>query len=283
MSPADSSNLKAQQRDHPADSRFGEHAPQSNGQSKRPVPVEEEFVDEEDPFDGWDDEEEGRVLEGGSFELREPEAPAPKPAPPIPEKQRPAAQRGSRKSSSKGERRRSKRDEQRAPSKVAEQRAPRRVGDEFGNFDAERDTDLDEATPEEIQRETERWAPKTVLDTVADPGIEKICRVCGKNLKGHRRYKDERGYICVSCDRDERARRIPCAECGKPVPPEALRPWGPIAICARCWADHESDPKLRIKRKVSSRPWEELEKKTVLAIAAVVGVVLLILLLVSWI
>lgn len=148
-------------------------------------------------------------------------------------------------------------------------------------------TDLDapveeEATPEEVaeharkfEKETERWAPKKISDVAVD--IEKVCRVCGKNLKGHRRYKDERGYICPQCDRDERARRIPCAECGKPVPPESLRPWGPISICVRCWADHQNDPKLRMRRKVSSRPWEELEKRTVLAITAIVVVALLVL------
>lgn len=142
------------------------------------------------------------------------------------------------------------------------------------------DDDLDESlTPEEIERETERWAPSSIRDTVVD--VEKICRVCGKDLKGHRRYKDERGYICRSCEHDDRARRIACAECGKAVPPEALRPWGPISICTRCWADHESDPKQRIKRKVSSRKWEEMERQTVLVIAGVALVGLLILFVLS--
>lgn len=170
---------------------------------------------------------------------------------------------------------------------TAEHRPPQRVAshDEFGDITfstpgtAEGDTEVEEEplTAEEIQRETERWAPKTARDAVIDTGIEKTCRVCGKDLRGHRRYKDDKGYICRDCDREERARRIPCAECGKPVPPEALRPWGPIAICVRCWADHESDPKMRIKRKVSSRPWEELEKKSVLAIAAIALAALLVL------
>lgn len=170
---------------------------------------------------------------------------------------------------------------------TAEHRPPRRVAshDEFGDITftkpgaAEGDTDIEQEplTVEEIQRETERWAPKTARDAVIDTGIQKVCRVCLKDLRGHRRYKDDQGYICPDCDRDERARRIPCAECGKPVRPESLRPWGPISICVRCWADHESDPKMRIKRKVSSRPWEELEKKTVLVIAAIAVAALFVL------
>jgi hypothetical protein len=163
-----------------------------------------------------------------------------------------------------------------------EHRPPQRVApgqEEYEDISLREEDESGELTAEEIARETERWAPKTIRETVVD--VEKICRVCGKDLKGHRRFKDEKGYICRDCDRDERARRIPCAECGKPVPPEALRPWGPISICTRCWADHESDPKLRIKRKVSSRPWEELEKKTVLAISAVVVLGLFVIFIIS--
>jgi hypothetical protein len=175
-----------------------------------------------------------------------------------------------------------------AHGQSAERRPPQRVGsahDEYDDISMSGDgagaatEEEQELTPEEIAKETERWAPKTIRDTVVD--VEKVCRVCGKNLKGHRRYKDEKGYICVSCDRDERLRRIPCAECGKPVPPEALRPWGPISICTRCWADHESDPKMRIKRKVSSRPWEEMERKTVLITSAVLGGILFVLFIIS--
>src|SRR4051812_28884030 len=48
---------------------------------------------------------------------------------------------------------------------------------------------------------------------------EKICRSCGKDLKGHRRLKDSRGYICVKCAEAENAANddptlIPCPECG---------------------------------------------------------------------
>lgn len=129
---------------------------------------------------------------------------------------------------------------------------------------------------DEVPQETERWAPETLADTVID--VEKKCRLCGKDLKGHRRFKDERGYLCKDCEREDRIRRIPCAECGKAVPPEALRPWGPISICARCWADHQNDPKLRIKRKVSTKKFEMVERQNVLIIAAVAALLLLIIL-----
>lgn len=134
----------------------------------------------------------------------------------------------------------------------------------------------DDDDEEEVPEETERWAPETLADTVVE--VEKKCRVCGKDLRGHRRYKDERGYLCAGCEAEDRIRRVPCAECGKAVTPEALRPWGPISICARCWADHQNDPRLRIKRKVSTRKFEMVERQNLLIIAAVAVLLLLIIL-----
>ena len=200
------------------------------------------FGDDQDPFEYFGDDKD-RHLEEGSFEYTVHSTPS---------------------------------------SRAAEHRAPRRVATPEGRrIDDEQDDDDRPLTPEEVQRETERWAPKEISDTVVDKSMKKVCRACGKDLRGHRRYKDNRGYICPDCDRLERARRIPCAECGKPVPPESLKPWGPISICTRCWADHESDPKMRLRRKVSSRPWEEMEKKTVLIVTAIAVVVLVILFLIS--
>src|SRR5687768_9421373 len=31
----------------------------------------------------------------------------------------------------------------------------------------------------------------------------KVCLVCGKDVAGHRRVKDSRGYMCYQCARDE--------------------------------------------------------------------------------
>ena len=134
---------------------------------------------------------------------------------------------------------------------------------------------------DDILPETERLAPESPADLAVDDVRKKECRVCGRDLRGHRRYKDDRGYLCASCEKDDRARRIPCAECGKPTLAESLRPWGPISICARCFADHEADPKSRVKKKISTKGFDAAEKQKVLVIAGVAGVLLLLILL-SW-
>ena len=247
MSSADPRTRKQRERadrkkDSPAPESRDPAPAENNGEPQPEGPLGAEiFGDDQDPFEYFGDEQ-GRQLEEGSFEYTL----------------------------------------HSAPPRKAEQHAPRRVATPEGRqLEHEADDELRPLTPEEVQRETERWAPKEISDSVIDRSIKKVCRVCGKDLRGHRRYKDDRGYICPDCDRLERARRIPCAECGKHVPPESLKPWGPISICTRCWADHESDPKMRLRRKVSSRPWEEMEKKTVLIIAAAVVAVLILLLLIS--
>ncbi len=127
------------------------------------------------------------------------------------------------------------------------------------------------------EQEGDRFAPTSAGD-LAGIDVKKICRSCGKNLKGHRRYKDSRGYICVACDRDDKARRVPCAECGKPTLPESLRPFGPVSICVRCYADHEADPKLRARRRVSTRHFDLYERRNVLMVAGVALVLLLLIL-----
>ena len=105
----------------------------------------------------------------------------------------------------------------------------------------------------------------------ADAPVEKVCRICGENVAGKKRYKDKRGYLCEQCDDLERARRIECAECGKPTAPEDLRPWGPISICAKCHADREADPRKRRMKQVSSRHFEAYEKQVTIAVAGVLA------------
>jgi hypothetical protein len=71
---------------------------------------------------------------------------------------------------------------------------------------------------------------------------EKICRSCGKNLKGHRRLKDSRGYICVKCAEAEEAANddpslIPCPECARKLKIEGMTTYQGNVMCKRCAAD----------------------------------------------
>jgi hypothetical protein len=114
------------------------------------------------------------------------------------------------------------------------------------------------------------------------PKVEKICRICGKNLSGHRRIKDKFGYICLACDQDEKDATaeglVSCGECGRKLKPAGLIDYHGTKICRRCFADHQEiskfkapPPKLELH--------DEHEKKRLyilLAVAGVLGIIVLL-------
>lgn len=59
-----------------------------------------------------------------------------------------------------------------------------------------------------------------------DDGNNKKCCQCGKDLRGHRRFKDSVGYWCKDCHRVDKARNtIPegrCPDCGRMRPLDKL-------------------------------------------------------------
>ena len=66
------------------------------------------------------------------------------------------------------------------------------------------------------------------MKPLADPS-KKPCRICGKNLAGRSRLKDEKGYICKKCsdaefaaEADAEATAIKCPECMRKLKPEAF-------------------------------------------------------------
>ena len=124
-------------------------------------------------------------------------------------------------------------------------------------------------------------APATASPSPKKKGA-KLCRVCGKDLRGHRRIRDGDTYICPVCDKMEREGQIPdgvpCAECGKQISPTLLRRYGDILICPKCFRDHEEDPK-RKARRVSNTMFHLEDKRTVATLAAVAAVLLLLILL----
>lgn len=100
----------------------------------------------------------------------------------------------------------------------------------------------------------------------------KLCISCGKNVAGHRRVKDSRGYLCYDCAkgeiRQEREGTVPCAECGRRVKPAGIVEYGGIRICRKCYEDHKESQKKAVK-KVATRHYEAHEKRNLLILTAV--------------
>jgi hypothetical protein len=108
---------------------------------------------------------------------------------------------------------------------------------------------------------------------------EKICIVCGKNVAGHRRVKDSRGYLCYNCAKaeikQEKAGTIPCAECGRRVKESGLVTYGGIRICRKCNEDHKQTQKKAVK-KVATHHFDVHEKKNLIIIGIIFVVLALI-------
>jgi DNA-directed RNA polymerase subunit RPC12/RpoP len=117
---------------------------------------------------------------------------------------------------------------------------------------------------------------------VSADASEKVCHACGKNLKGHRRLRHEKGYVCVSCAKAQQERELEntlaCAECGRRVKAAGLVEYAGAMICRRCMEDHKTISKFKAPPpKLDGH--DEAEKKRLLIYIGIAGLLGLILLL----
>jgi DNA-directed RNA polymerase subunit RPC12/RpoP len=113
----------------------------------------------------------------------------------------------------------------------------------------------------------------------------KLCRVCGKNVAGHRRVKDSRGYMCLACakmeDLQEEERGTPCADCGKRLKDAGLVEYNGRRICKKCHEDHKELNKHKPK-VISTKHHEAHEKGQLKLYLLILGALALILFL-KWV
>lgn len=120
----------------------------------------------------------------------------------------------------------------------------------------------------------------------AGSSTEKLCVVCGKNVSGHRRLKDSRGYICLDCAKKEQFEKKPqgvkCPKCFRVVKPETLGKFDGSLMCQRCLreAREVTKPGSKRFRKIDDKHFEE-HSKTQLYVLVGVAVVLAIIIVVG--
>lgn len=124
-------------------------------------------------------------------------------------------------------------------------------------------------------------ADPTAADSSSSAG-GKVCRVCGKDLAGHRRIKDSLGYVCVPCakakEKAEQEGTVPCEECGRRLKPSGLVPWRDKKICRSCLKDHEELNRFKTPPP-SAAGHKAHEKKRLFIMLGVMGVLVVIMLL----
>ena len=104
----------------------------------------------------------------------------------------------------------------------------------------------------------------------AAAGVEfqKVCIVCGKDVRGHRRVKDSRGYTCYACAKEQRRQElgdtVRCPACDRRVRETSLSNYEGMRICTRCIDERRNLAKASRKRGVvDQKVFEKHEKKQV--------------------
>ena len=115
-----------------------------------------------------------------------------------------------------------------------------------------------------------------------EPGHKaKLCRVCGRDLTGKPRQKDDKGYICGACAEAENKREADlekCPECNRRLSSSAFTTFRGKRICRRCMQAHEEAGRPKIV-KIDTEHHESHEKqKIILLIVILVAIVVVILL-----
>jgi hypothetical protein len=128
-------------------------------------------------------------------------------------------------------------------------------------------------------------------DTVSDaPAVEvpvaKLCRICGKDVTGHKRVRDHLGYYCYECAKEQELKehqgRVRCQVCGHLVKPESLTPYEGTKMCPKCHNERIEARQQQIKRMgfKGARTREEIRQlKNLLMI---IGVLVVIMLFSAW-
>ena len=141
-------------------------------------------------------------------------------------------------------------------------------------------------TRKTVSVEPRPMMPEATEMPIDDPSGtgEKICRVCGKNLKGHRRFKDSRGYTCAQCHESDlhagpNANLIPCTECGRKLKIDGITTYDGRVMCKRCASEKRELNKFKPPVAALVMKEKEAEKATLRNLLIVAGVLLLIMLL----
>jgi hypothetical protein len=114
--------------------------------------------------------------------------------------------------------------------------------------------------------------------------VAKYCCQCGKDVTGHKRFRDSLGYWCYECHKaDQSARRIQgerCADCGRIVPPAALSEYAGLRICQSCRTERKHLGKnSRRFDKVHESAYQAQDRKHLLIWVGLVALLLFIIIL----
>jgi len=115
-----------------------------------------------------------------------------------------------------------------------------------------------------------------------EPGHKaKACRICGKDLTGKPRQKDDKGYLCGACADAENKRESElekCPECSRRLSPSAFTTFRGKRICRRCMQAHEEAGRPKVV-KIDTEHHDTHEKQKIILLAVILVAIVVVILL----
>ncbi len=112
---------------------------------------------------------------------------------------------------------------------------------------------------------------------------EKVCRICGKDVTGTRRYKDSLGYWCLDCHRADAEKRTAgmarCASCTRMFPVGKLIELDGQRLCYTCNKERIARQRQKLRQLATGRIYKLHEQRQLLILVGIATVLLLIILL----
>jgi DNA-directed RNA polymerase subunit RPC12/RpoP len=136
---------------------------------------------------------------------------------------------------------------------------------------------VEEATMEQADAPADDASPSAAPGDASSvqPKPQKICILCGKDVSGHRRLKDSRGYRCLECAKKEelanKVQGVRCPRCGRTVKEETIAELNGERMCQRCLREQRelTRPGSKRFRKIDDQHFERSHKKQVIVLSVI--------------
>jgi len=125
-------------------------------------------------------------------------------------------------------------------------------------------------------------SPASPAKAKSPSGTVKRCHKCGKDISGHRRFKDSLGYWCKDCHRLDKAQNTVaearCPDCGRMRPLDKLYMHDDHQICASCLKVRKSEADRAAHRAIAEQAHKSHERRGLYILLIVAGLLVLIVL-----
>lgn len=118
----------------------------------------------------------------------------------------------------------------------------------------------------------------TVSISAPSDGIKRCCQ-CGKDLTGHRRFKDSVGYWCKDCHRKDKAQHKAaesrCPDCGRMIKITALTVYKDRSLCLTCVKEARLVDQKKRNQELAAEAHTAHERRNLYILIAIFAVLLI--------